>query len=102
VDTSPAGALLQFAWLSPISAVLLLGLVALVKRWIVLGWAYREKCRESDGWRDLYNQSQATLTEVRKGAEADRTRGDAAIETARVSQRLLELLHPGGDRAPLS
>lgn len=85
---------------SPLAFTAICWTLGLARGWFVLGWTYRDKCKESDAWKALYQKSQDTLGEVRQTALIDRARSDAAVDAARISARLLEAIQSGSGHAP--
>lgn len=101
---SPDGSLsaigLNLLFFSPAVALCLFALFALWRRWIVMGWAYREQSELAAANWVLYEKSQETLAEVRQALFVANSRADTANDTALISARLLQALQSGGIHAP--
>jgi hypothetical protein len=70
------------------------GLVAFYARWIVPGATLDDVKSERDEWKALYEQERQAHQATRDAYVAASQRGDAGVESAKVTLAIVEALKP--------
>lgn len=101
-SSSLAGIGLQLLFFSPLGFAAVGLILALARKWVVMGWEYKDAVKDRDAWKNLYEKSQSALADQTQATYIANARADTANDTAQVATRLLQALQSaGGARAPV-